>query len=703
MAELDSLVVQISADDAAFIRALNQDNKAFKDFGATGTATAAEINKALASIRKQSLKASSKEEVEALAKVYKTLSDQVNKTKKTISEYSIIIDEAGKKVRVFSDGSRKAGKDIGEIDEQARRSRIAIYGLNQVVRDAPFGFIAISNNIPVLFDQLGQLRAETGSNTNAFKAFARGLIGPGGIAIGLSAVVSLITTAVQKYGSLGAAFDALIGRTGALSDEQKKFAESLASEVAEVSVLVGAYPELSSSRAEQEGILKKLNSLQPEYFKSLNTEKTTIDDLRKSYDEYLKSLLARIFIEQQTKQIEEIAKSYAEQLTKLLEKEKAVRAEADKKRKTTQNLVKTQQDLANINESLRRGGDISIGVDILVKEPPKTFDQLIKQLTGNFKDEVKSLQDVQKDFFKAIDFKGVFSDTKKESTGVADAEKKRREEIEKAIAAYEFELDQLKKVLEGTSKITAEYGRIRSEIIKIEGEIEKLKKPELTLKIEDEVKADLAKIEAELKDSQIEAGKVRFTPVFDFNEDTLRQLERTIPKSIKLKGTELPLNIPPELVERFKQYNLELALAKLRTEQLTPIIQDLAGVLQRSVGGFIDDFVDGFKEGQFAIEDFQESLKELGKTLIKELAKLALLTAIRAITDSVAPGAGAATAGLTGRLLGQAAPRIGPGLGGGLAVGPGGLAIQGNVTFVQRGQDLVGVLARSNARINRVG
>lgn len=703
MAELDSLVVQISADDAAFIRALNQDNKALKDFGATGTATAAEINKALASIRKQSLKASSKEEVEALAKVYKTLSDQVNKTKQTISEYSIIIDEAGKKVRVFSDGSKKAGKDIGEIDEQARRSRIAIYGLNQVVRDAPFGFIAISNNIPVLFDQLGQLRAETGSNTNAFKAFARGLIGPGGIAIGLSAVVSLVTAAVQKYGSLGAAFDALIGRTGALSEEQKKFAESLASEVAEVSVLVGAYPELSSSRAEQEGILKKLNSLQPEYFKSLNTEKTTIDDLRKSYDEYLKSLLARIFIEQQTKQIEEIAKSYAEQLTKLLEKEKAVRAEADKKRKTTQNLVKTQQDLANINESLRRGGDISIGVDILVKEPPKTFDQLIKQLTGNFKDEVKSLQDVQKDFFKAIDFKGVFSDTKKESTGVADAEKKRREEIEKAIAAYEFELKKLKKVLEGTSKITAEYGRIKSEIIKIEGEIEKLNKPELTLKIEDEVKADLAKIEADLKDSQIEAGKVRFTPVFDFNEDTLRQLERTIPKSIKLKGTELPLNIPPELVERFKQYNLELALAKLRTEQLNPIIQDLAGVLQRSVGGFIDDFVDGFKEGQFAIEDFQAALKELGKTLLKELAKLALLTAIRAITDAVAPGAGAATAGLTGRLLGQAAPRIGPGLGGGLAVGPGGLAIQGNVTFVQRGQDLVGVLARSNARINRVG
>lgn len=701
--ELDKLIIEISADSAEFVRALNQNNKALKDFGLTGTATAAEVTKALASIRKEALKATSKEQVEVLAKVYKELSDQLKVTKKNISDFSIVVDEAGNRIRVFSDGSKKAGKDIGEIDEQARRSRIAVYGLNQVVRDAPFGFIAISNNLPVLFDQLGQLRAETGSNTNAFKAFSKAIFSPAGISIGLSAVISLVTLAVQKYGSLGAAFDALIGKAGVLTEEQKKFAESLASEVAEVSVLVGAYPELSSSRAEQEGILKKLNSLQPEYFRSLNTEKTTIDDLRRSYDEYLNSLLARIFIEQQTKQIEEIAKSYAEQLTKLLNKEKAVRAEADKKRKTTQNLVKTQQDLANINESLRRGGDISIGVDLLVKEPPKTFDQLIKQLTGNFKDEVKSLQDVQKDFFKAINFKGVFSKTKDESSKVTDAEKQRREEIENTIAAYEFELVKLKKVLESTSKITAEYGRIKSEIIKIEGEIEKLKKPQLTLKIEDEVKADLAKIEADLKDRQIEAGKVRFTPVFDFNEETLKQLEKTIPKSIKLKGTDLPLNIPPELIESFEQYNLQLALAKQRSEELKPIVDAIAGVFERSLSTFIDNFVDGFKDGQLAIEDFQAALKELGKTILKELAKLALLTAIRAISESVAPGSGAGTAGVASRLLGTAAPRMGQGLGGGLAVGPGGLAIQGNVTFVQRGQDLVGVLARSNARINRVG
>jgi hypothetical protein len=700
MAELDKLVIEISADDARFIQSLATIKNGLKDFGATGTASAEQVAKALKAVEKAALSTNDAAKKQELIDVYIKLNKELQRSKKEFKDLTKIINEP---INPGGGAIPKLNKNLQDVDEQARRSRIAIYGLNQVVRDAPFGFIAISNNIPVLFDQLGQLRAETGSNTNAFKAFGKGLIGPGGIAIGLSAVVSLITTAVQKYGSLGAAFDALIGKSGALSEEQKKFAEGLASEVAEISVLVGAYPELSSSRADQEGILKKLNNLQPEYFKSLNTEKTTIDDLRKSYDEYLKSLLARIFIEQQTKQIEEIAKSYALQLTKLLEKEKQVRAESDKKRKTTQNLVKTQQQLVDINNNLRKGGDISIGVELLVKPLPKTFDQLIKEVSGSFKDEVKSLQDVQKDFFKAIDFTGVFSDTKKESKGVTDQEKKKKQEVDDSIAAYKLQLETLKETLSTTSKITQEYANIKSEIIRIQAEIDKLQEPQLAPKIELNATEALNKVQQELTKRQFDAGEVKFTPVFDFNDKVLKELEKTIDGKIKIKGSDLPLNIPPELLERMKQYNLELSLMKLRNEELKPIIDAISNTLQNSFGNFIDSFIDGFAKGQTSIESFQESLKELGRTILKEVAKLALLTAIRAISDSIAPGSGAATAGLTNRLLGAAAPRIGGGMGMGLPVGPGGIAIQGNVTFVQRGQDLVGVLARSNARINRVG
>lgn len=697
MAELDKLVIEISADDAKFIQSLATIRNGLQDFGNTGTASAEQVAKALKAVEKAVLSTNDAAKKQELIALYNKLNKELVRTKKEFKELTKIIDEGGG----GDNNLPRLNKNLKDVDEQARRSRIAIYGLNQVVRDAPFGFIAISNNLPVLFDQLGQLRQETGSATKAFTSFGRGLIGPAGISIALSAVTSLVTTAVQKYGSLGEAFDALIGKAGVLTDDQKKFAESLASEVAEISVLIGAYPELATSRENQEGILKKLNNLQPEYFKSLKTEKTTIDDLKKSYDDYLKSLVARIFIEQQTKQIEEIAKSYATELSRLLEKEKAVRAESQKKIKTTQQQVKAQQDLVNINNSLRKGGDISVGVDILVRQPPKTFDELIQSLTGRFKGNVKELLDVQKDFFKAIDFTGVFTDTKSESKKATEEEKKRKKEIDDAIAAYKLQLEALKETLAVSSKITQSYADTKAEIIRIQAEIDKLQEPQLATEIQINATDAIKKVQEELKNEQFEAGRVRFTPIFDFNEETLKQLQKTIPDKIKIKGAELPLNIPPDLIALLKEYNLQLSLLKLKNEELKPVIDAVSNAIQNSFGNFIDSFIDGFGEGQSAIEAFQESLKELGKTILKELAKLALLAAIRAISESVAPGSGAASAGIAKRLLGAAAPaNIGTG---GLPVGPGGLAIRGNVTFVQRGQDLVGVLARSNARINRVG
>ncbi|MFN9112733.1 MAG: hypothetical protein ACK5XN_21925, partial [Bacteroidota bacterium] len=127
---------------------------------------------------------------------------------------------------------------------------------------------------------------------------------------------------------------------------------------------------------------------------------------------------------------------------------------------------------------------------------------------------------------------------------LAEEETKRKDAIKDRINEYEFELKQLQKTLNSTSEITKEYGRIKSKIIEVQAEIEKLKKPKLTLKIADQAKEDIAEVKTELKNTQFEAGRVRFTPIFDFNEETLKQLQKTIPEKIKIKGAELPLNIP---------------------------------------------------------------------------------------------------------------------------------------------------------------
>ena len=106
------------------------------------------------------------------------------------------------------------------------------------------------------------------------------------------------------------------------------------------------------------------------------------------------------------------------------------------------------------------------------------------------------------------------------------------------------------------------------------------------------------------------------------------------------------------------------------------------------------------QNGTNVFEAIGQSVKALVVDIIKAIAKAAIL---KAITSAVSAGSGAGFFGglfnlLGGGLGGVAAPTFG----GGASLG-GGLALNGEVVFVQRGTDLVGVLNRGNSQINRVG
>ena len=114
------------------------------------------------------------------------------------------------------------------------------------------------------------------------------------------------------------------------------------------------------------------------------------------------------------------------------------------------------------------------------------------------------------------------------------------------------------------------------------------------------------------------------------------------------------------------------------------------------------------------------SWKEFGNVVLRVLANIIssiiATTAAAAIANAIVPGAGTAgvnaynqSSRLFGRnMQGGMSPSLGytpRGLGGAANFGglSGGIGLSGQVVFVQRGSDLVGVLNRSNATINRVG
>jgi len=137
------------------------------------------------------------------------------------------------------------------------------------------------------------------------------------------------------------------------------------------------------------------------------------------------------------------------------------------------------------------------------------------------------------------------------------------------------------------------------------------------------------------------------------------------------------------------------AAAAARTEY-----EKYAASVSTLVAPAIDELFTSFENGKNIFQALSETIKSLVIDIAKAIVKATIL---KGITSFIEKGGGAGFFGglfnlLGGGLGGVAAPTFGGGAGLG-----GGLALNGEVIFVQRGTDLVGVLNRGNSQINRVG
>lgn len=110
----------------------------------------------------------------------------------------------GYDIRVNANGAQNTLQGVATAGQQAQtaitqlkapvvNANSSLFAMNQIVRDLPFGFIAISNNLPILVDQFTALKNTSGGATAALKSMAAGFLGPAGFSIAISAAISLIT------------------------------------------------------------------------------------------------------------------------------------------------------------------------------------------------------------------------------------------------------------------------------------------------------------------------------------------------------------------------------------------------------------------------------------------------------------------------------------------------------------------------------
>ena len=96
------------------------------------------------------------------------------------------------KVATLKNTLATSGTGMDALAGKSRGATSALTDLSRIAQDAPYGFMAISNNLNPMLESFQRLKVETGSTGGALKAMSASLMGPAGIGIALAVVSAAI-------------------------------------------------------------------------------------------------------------------------------------------------------------------------------------------------------------------------------------------------------------------------------------------------------------------------------------------------------------------------------------------------------------------------------------------------------------------------------------------------------------------------------
>ena len=552
-------------------------------------------------------------------------------------------------------------KKIGLIAPSSAKAGLALSNLGRVASDAPFGFIAIQNNIEPLLQSFQSLSRESGGVGGALKSLGASLIGPTGLLLGFSLVSSAITVAIQKYGSLGGALDALFGKQDALNGEIRSAAESYAKyneqlktsvtiqsnaagstqgEISRVQALAAIVNDTTATYLQRNNALQELAKINKTYFGNLDLESAKLGKLTTAVNAYTQATIQSA-----------ITKGFESEIG-------AVNVELNKQ----ENLLRKLQDRRRAAEAApQRIVGIAATVDT-------------------------------RDIIAA-------TDAELEQAKVVTQLRARTRELNAAIG------ESIRRYNDITAPINAANTATQTNTTVTTKNTSAIDKQSAALQKQAAARA------ASLASILAEAGKTQtidFTSFFDLDPAEARSKYATLFAPV---GSAFQEALAPSQGRLGRDFTIIPPAAIQAAIDNVNRLRDAGIQAGASFSSVISPAIDGVFS---AIENGQSVIKSLGdsfKKLVIDLIKATVKAAAFALVISAASGGtinfGTAfrgalqlggTGGGFGGLRGAAAPTFG-----GVSGFGGGLQLAGQVVFTQRGTDLVGVLNNSNARINRVG
>lgn len=560
------------------------------------------------------------------------------------------------------------------LTNTSNKSRQALTSLSLVAQDLPFGFIAIQNNLPAVIQTFGQLKAESGTTKGALSALAEGLVGPAGLFLAFSVVTGAVTFAIQKYGSLSGAVEALFGRYTDLGDvvrrakdEIDKFNKSLLTNnelvsksfasvqgnITKAEALGKVVLDLSKSENERKLALQNLQKLDKNRFKSFDVEKNKLEGLREAINGYTQGQIsaskADTFANQLNKQSDIVETnrnalfSLQQQIDELIKKYPNITSEVKDYEKAQLAATKTfgVRPFTSIPES-----------DILRFQQLTTESQKFSKQLIDSNNELEKLRTTTSIFVTEASAADVFEETGRKASSATKKVKEYKEELSKVVPLFDMFQIKEKKTKQG---LFFDF---------LEGLFSK---------------NDLNQLKEAYKRLQ----------------DTQKELD-------KFREENAQPNLPTE-APRVRESN-ELIKNKERLAQIVDQYKKTKSAVEEVFFNPLTDlFQNFFETGKLGFKQFaDDALKQLQRILVSQITN----KLISLLASALVPGSGfIVKAGLktieTGALGDFLSNATGSANFGGV-VGAG-MNMSGQVNVVLRGSDLIGAINRTNSTINRIG
>jgi uncharacterized protein YoxC len=563
------------------------------------------------------------------------------------------INEVNTTVKKSSDTFQKSTDKMTESTKSfAKASQNSLTALSLSLQDLPFGFIGIQNNLPGIIQGFGQMSAEAKTGASVMSQLKTALMGPAGLFLAFSAVTAIVTKLSMEYGGLGNAIDAIFGKIKPL-DKVIKDATKSQEDLNESFKTNGQI--IASATGSVEAQILKVQLLSD-----------TVKNLTNS-EELRKNALY---------ELQKIDKAYFGQITTGI------------------------GDIDKLEAATRKYTEA-----ILANAIAKAYEQKVTEGAINLEEQRNLLKDL--------------------APAYAEATKKQKEFLQSYADAYDPVTGA--KLLQPGLIANPDIVAFNKQKLVVDAAVISLDKLKESFKN--------ASLEAlNFVEPVVKAGKaikgIKIGTIIDKGElgpgrlvDTLEAFQAYVRGNINIQKNSIDKILTARLDYRRKELQENFLLPKKIDKNAgplnkNPLIEYQFGQITAIIDAlkqeakFIDDafrqplenlFVDFLQKGKLSFEDFTKSVINNITQLVAKLAASKLFEALASLIPQIA---GTLVPG--GSELLQVAKFLGSGRSifkganfGGLDGG--GMNLNGQVVFVQRGADLVGVMNRTNAQIQRIG